>query len=451
MAQKHRRGHRPAGLAPVNQQDLHRIVMSSLVGTTIEWYDFYLYGTATSIVFNKQYFPVGDPAVGTLLAFGTFALGFVARPFGGLVFGHVGDRLGRKKTLVSTMIIMGVATFAIGLLPPYAAVGLLAPVLLVVLRVAQGIALGGEWGGAVLLSVECAPPGRRGLYGSFPQIGLALGLMLGTGVLAFLDLVMSDQAFLTWGWRIPFLLSALLVYVGVRVRLRVLESPAFLTLDQRAQRGSVPLLNLLQDRRSRKHLLLGIGTRLAEGITFNAWAVFIFSYGTGTLKMERQPLLLAVMTAAGVMVVFIPMFGGLSDRIGRKTTFSIGVVVSCVLGVPAFAALDSRNPAAITLALVAVLGVGFAVMYGPQAAFYAELFPTTTRYTGSSFVYQFAGIFSSGLSPFVLAYLVDVADGYSLVLLYFAIAAVVSVTCAIAVRPLYQERFTPAPGAWWYA
>ena len=451
MAQKH--GLRPQHdtAAPVERRALRRVVASSLVGTTVEWYDFYLYGTATSIVFNKLYFPTGDPAVATLLAFGTFALGFVARPVGGLVFGHIGDRLGRKKTLVTTMTIMGTATFAIGLIPPYATIGLLAPILLVLLRVAQGVALGGEWGGAVLLSVECAPPHRRGLYGSFPQIGLGLGLMLGTGVLAGLSLTMSDQAFLSWGWRIAFLLSALLVYVGVRVRLQVLETPAFLALDQRAQRGSVPLLNLLRDRRSRKHLLLGMGTRLAEGITFNAWAVFVFSYGTATLKMPRQPLLVAVMIAAGVMAVFIPLFGRLSDTIGRRTTFCIGAVVSCLLGVPAFAALDSRDPAMITLALVAVLGIGFAIMYGPQAAFYAELFPTTTRYTGSSFVYQFAGIFSSGLSPFVLAYLVDVADGYSLVLVYFAVAALVSVTCAIVVRPLYRGRFTPSPSGWWYA
>ena len=451
MAHRHALGRPSDTSAPIERRDLRRVVASSLVGTTIEWYDFYLYGTAATIVFNKEYFPTTDPTTGTLLAFATFAVGFVARPVGGIVFGHIGDRLGRRTTLITTMTMMGTATFAIGLLPPYASIGVLAPILLVVLRVAQGIALGGEWGGAVLLSVECAPLHRRGLYGSFPQIGLALGLMFGTGILAGLNSTMSDRAFLSWGWRIAFLLSALLVYVGVVTRLRVMETPAFRMLDHRAQRGSIPLLALMRDQRSRRHVLLGIGARLTEGITFNAWAVFVLSYGTATLKLARQPLLVAVMCAAGVMAVFIPVFGRLSDRIGRKTTFCIGAVVSVLLAPPAFAALGGRDPVVFTLALIAVLGVGFPIMYGPQAAFFAELFPTSTRYTGISFVYQFAGIFSSGLSPFVLAYLIAVAHGYSLVLAYFAAAAVVSVACAIAVRPLYRRRFTAAPTGWWYA
>jgi len=451
-------GHRRAAAEQSNTDEPARgdgvrfVVTSALVGTTIEWYDFYLYGTAAGIVFNKLFFPGTDPVVATLLAFATFALGFVARPIGGLIFGHVGDRLGRKKTLVSTMTIMGVATVAIGFVPTYAQIGVWAPVGLVVLRIAQGIAIGGEWGGAVLMAVEYAPAHRRGLYGSIPQIGLALGLMLGTGVFAGLSALLPEQAFLAWGWRVAFVASALLVVVGIAVRLRVLETPAFRKLEHREQSASVPVLRLLRDRRSRIHILLGIGTRLAEGITFNAWAVFVLSYGTATLGMSRQPLLVAVMIAAGVMAVFIPVFGAVSDRVGRRTTFCAGAIIACALSVPAFMALQTRNIVLIIVAVSAVLGIAFPIMYGPQAAFYAELFPTPIRYTGSSFVYQFAGIFSSGITPFVLAALVAASGGgYLLVVGYFAAATVVSVVCAALVTPLFRFRFAEAPTAWWYA
>lgn len=425
----------PGRAGSAKNSDVRLVVASSVIGTTVEWYDFFLYGTAAGIVFNKLYFPSDDPLVGTLLAFASFALGFVARPVGGLIFGHIGDRVGRKKTLVATMLIMGVATCAIGLVPTYGTIGAAAPVLLVLLRLAQGVAIGGEWGGAVLMSVEYAPKGKRGLYGSFPQIGLALGLMLGTGVFAGLNAAMADEAFLAWGWRIAFLLSAVLVIVGMVIRLKVMETPAFRKLEEHEAKATVPVVELAKSPMSRRHVLLGMGSRLTEGIAFNAWAVFAISYGTGTLGMSQQPLLIAVMIAATAMIIFIPVFGRVSDLFGRRRTFSVGAVLTGLLAYPAFAALETGDPVVITIAIVAVLGIAYPVMYGPQAAFYAEMFPTRVRCTGISFVYQFSGIFASGCTPLVLAFLVGKAGGgYGLVLLYLLIATAVSVACALAVR-----------------
>lgn len=257
----------------ISHKDLRAVMISCVVGTTVEWYDFFLYGMAAGLVFDKLFFPNSDPLMGTLLAFATFAVGFVARPIGGLIFGHIGDRIGRKKTLVATMIIMGVATFLIGVIPTHAAIGAAAPVLLVIFRLAQGIAVGGEWGGAVLMAVEYAPPGKRGFYGGFPQVGLAIGLVLGTGVFAGLGAVMSDGAFLVWGWRIAFMLSAVLVGVGLFIRLKVMETPAFRKLAQAETRATIPALELIRDRGSRRNTFLGMGSRWAEGVAFNLWAV----------------------------------------------------------------------------------------------------------------------------------------------------------------------------------
>ena len=301
---------------------------------------------------------------------------------------------------------------------------------------------------AVLMAVEYAPPGKRGFYGSFPQVGLALGLMLGTGVFAALNATMPGDAFLAWGWRIAFLLSAVLVLVGMFIRLKVMETPAFRKLEEHERRASVPIVDLASDRTCRRHVLLGMGSRLTEGIAFNAWAVFSISYGTGTLGMPEQPLLLAVMVAAAVMIVFIPLFGRLSDRVGRRSTFVVGAVVTGALAYPAFAALDVGDPLLIAVALVAVLGIAYPTMYGPQAAFYAELFPTHVRCTGISFVYQFSGIFASGFTPLVLSSLVGAAGGgYHLVVLYLLAATVVSAACALAVRrsDLWSEAEDTGP------
>jgi metabolite-proton symporter len=421
--------------APATRKEVRTVIASSVVGTTVEWYDFFLYGTAAGIVFNKLYFPSEDPLVGTLLAFATFAVGFVARPIGGLFFGHIGDRVGRKKTLVATMLIMGVATMLIGLVPTYEAVGAAAPILLVFLRLAQGVAIGGEWGGAVLMAVEYSPRGKRGLYGSLPQVGLALGLLLGTGTFAGLSAAMSDEAFMAWGWRVAFLLSAILVVVGLFIRLKVMETPAFRKLEAREETATVPALELIKAPRCRRHVLLGMGSRWAEGVAFNTWAVFAIAYGADTLGLARNTMLIAVMVAAAVMLVFIPVFGHWSDRLDRRKTFAFGVVAVALLAYPAFLLVGTEQPALVTLAIVVVLGVFYPAMYGPQASLYAEMFPTHVRYSGISFVYQFSGIFASGLTPLVLTYLLGLADGgIQFVGAYVIAVSIVSTACTLAIR-----------------
>jgi metabolite-proton symporter len=427
----------------VSKSELRTVVLSSLVGTTVEWYDFFLYGTAAGIVFPKLFFPSNDPATGTLLAFATFAVGFVARPVGGLVFGHIGDRIGRKNTLVATMLIMGVATFLIGVIPTYAAIGITAPILLVALRVAQGIAVGGEWGGAVLMAVEYAPRGKRGFYGSMPQIGLAIGLMLGTGVFALVGFVLPDSAFLSWGWRIAFMLSAILVGVGLYIRLKVMETPAFRKLEETEAKATIPAVQMMKDRLSRRHLMLGMGSRWAEGLAFNMWAVFTISYGTSTLHLGKQPILLSVMAAAAAMIVFIPIFGRLADRIDRRHLYTVGIVLLAAATFPALALMGTGSTAVIVVTIVLVLGVIYPIVYAPEASLFAELFPTRVRYTGISVVYQLSGIVASGLTPLILAYLLKTAGGggLSLIVGYVVVVSVISAvsTLAIRERDLYAE------------
>lgn len=427
----------------VSKSELRTVVLSSLVGTTVEWYDFFLYGTAAGIVFPKLFFPSADPTVGTLLAFATFAAGFVARPVGGLIFGHIGDRVGRKKTLVATMMIMGVATFLIGVIPTHAAIGIAAPIALVVLRVAQGIAVGGEWGGAVLMAVEYAPRGKRGLYGSLPQIGLAIGLMLGTGIFALLGFVLPDSSFLAWGWRIAFALSAVLVGVGLYIRLKVMETPAFRKLEEAEAKATIPALQLIGDRLSRRHLILGMGARWAEGVAFNTWAVFAISYGADTLHLSRQPVLLSVMAAAAAMVLFIPIFGRIADQVDRRHLYSVGVVLLAAVAYPAFILMGTGNTLVIGITIVLVLGVIYPIVYAPEASLFAELFPTRVRYSGISVVYQLSGVFASGLTPLVLAYLLRSAGGgVSMIMGYIVIVSVISAVCTLAIRK--RDMFTEA-------
>jgi MFS family permease len=424
----------------VSAKDLRTVILSSVIGTTIEWYDFFLYGTAASLVFGKLFFPSDDPAVGTLLAFATFAVGFVARPIGGLVFGHVGDRLGRKRTLVATMMIMGVSTCLIGLVPSYQSIGLLAPVLLVLLRIAQGIAIGGEWGGAVLLAVEYARPGKRGLFGSWPQIGVALGLLLGSGAFSALGSGLDEATFLAYGWRIAFLLSAVLVGVGIFLRMKVMETPAFRVMHANEQAASVPALELLRDRTGRRNLALGMGSRFAEGVAFNTWGVFLVSYGTQWLGFSRASVLNVILVSAATMAVFIPVFGAVSDRWGRRRTFGVGAVLFALVAYPVFAAFEVGSLGVFAVCMILVFGVCYPVMYGPQAALYCELFPTNVRYTGISLVYQFSGIFASGLTPLVLGSLLG-ADGSPWVMVgYLVLAGVVSAVCTVAMRPVSVDE-----------
>lgn len=418
-----------------SKKDIRTVMLSCVVGTTVEWYDFFLYGMAAGLVFDKLYFPTADPLIGTLLAFATFAVGFVARPIGGLVFGHIGDKIGRKTTLVTTMFIMGIATFLIGVIPSYEVIGVAAPILLIIMRIAQGVAVGGEWGGAVLMAVEYAPQGKRGFYGSFPQIGLAIGLVLGTGVFALLGGLLSDEAFLAWGWRIAFLLSAVLVGVGLFIRLKVMETPAFRKLAAVEEKATIPALELMKNPKNRRHVFLGMGSRWAEGVAFNLWAVFVIAYGTGTLKLEKNTILLAVMAAALTMVIAIPVMGRISDHIDRRKMYTVGVLILGAVTYPALMLMGTGNTLVIVVTIVIVLGVFYPIIYAPEAALFSELFPTRVRYSGISVVYQVSGIFASGMTPLLLAFLLREANGgLGLIVAYILAITLVSAVCTMAIR-----------------
>jgi MHS family shikimate/dehydroshikimate transporter-like MFS transporter len=374
------------------------VALASLIGTAIEWYDFYLYGTAAALVFNRLYFPTFDPLTGTLAAFSTYALGFVARPIGGIVIGHYGDRIGRKSMLVLTLVIMGVATFGIGLMPTYAQIGPWAAVGLVVLRLAQGFGVGGEWGGAVLMAVEHAPPESRGFYGSWPQMGVPLGLLMSTAVFAVVTRLPEDQ-FLSWGWRVPFLLSIVLVGVGLVIRLRILETPAFLRIKETRSESPRPIVEVL--RTHRREVLLAIGARIVENGAFYIYTVFLLVYGTQKVGLDRATLLDGILVAAACLLVAIPVCGWLSDRVGRRPVYLFGACFTALFAYPLFLLVDTGSAALVWLALVVVLVFGHAPMYGPQAAFFSELFDPRVRYSGASLGSQLASVLAGGMSPFI--------------------------------------------------
>jgi MFS family permease len=408
---------------------------ASLVGTTIEWYDFFLYATAASLVFNHAFFPDQTTFVGTLLSFATFAVGFVVRPIGGFVFGHVGDRIGRKKTLALTMLLMGGATALMGVLPTAAQIGVLAPILLLLLRIVQGFALGGEWAGAVLLAVEHSPRRRRGLFGSIPQIGLALGLALGTGVFAVLQATLSDAAFLAYGWRIAFLLSIALVALGVVVRLKASETPAFERVRDAGDRAAVPLREVFKPPVLRS-TVVGMLSRWGEGAAFNTWGVFAISYATGTLKLAKVPVLVSVTVAALLMAALLPISCLLTDRFGAQRIYATGIAAYGLAVFPAFALFGTKNIALYAVAMLVVFGVIHAWFYGAQGTLYASLFPARIRYTGLSTVYQLSGVYASGLTPLILTALIGAAGGSPwIACAYLAGTAVISVAATLALKP----------------
>ncbi len=415
------------------ERELRKVVIASLVGSTIEWYDFFLYGVVAGIVFNKLYFPVDNATVSILLAYATFAVGFVARPFGGLIFGHFGDRIGRKTMLVLTLLMMGTATVLIGLLPTYETIGILAPICLLVLRVFQGIGIGGEWGGAVLMAYEFAPEKKRGFYASIPQIGLSLGLFISSGVMALLTLL-PDEDFMSWGWRSAFIGSIVLVLLGTWIRSNIGESPEFEKAKE-ASRGrdqGLPFVTMI--KRYPGNVLLGMGARYIDGVYFNIFAVFSIVYITKYVGLDRTMALWTVCAAALVMVVFIPFFGRLSDRIGRPKTYAWGSFLLALSVFPAFGLISTGNPVLVVLGIVLPFGIVYPMCYGPEAALFADLFDPTVRYTGISFVYQFSGIFASGITPMIATYLMAVNENDPFWLCaYVAFAGLVSMVSAIAI------------------
>jgi metabolite-proton symporter len=384
-----------------------RVVVASFIGTTIEWYDFFLYGTAAALVFNQLFFPTFDPLAGTMAALATYSVGFFARPVGGVVFGHFGDRLGRKSMLVTTLMMMGLATFLIGVLPTYAQVGVAAPVLLVLLRFVQGFGVGGEWGAAVLMAVEHGHRGRRGLYASWVQAGVPAGLLLATAVFNLCALL-PDEKFLRWGWRVPFLLGIALLGVGLFIRLRVLESPLFAQLQNRSKAVRVPLVDVI--RRYPRNVLLAMGARFAENGCFYIFTVFVLTYATVQLGLPKTTILNGVLLASAVQFVVIPVFGILSDHAGRRPVYLGGAWALALFAFPFFGMIDTGHTWTIWLAIIAGLIV-HAAMYAPQAAFFSELFGTEVRYSGASVGYQFASPLAGGLAPLIATALMQWSGG----------------------------------------
>jgi metabolite-proton symporter len=414
------------------RSSLTRVIAASMIGTTIEWYDFFLYGAAAALVFNKLFFPSFDPLIGTLLAFATYAVGFVARPLGGIVFGHFGDRIGRKKLLMWSLVMMGLATVLIGLLPGYDSIGIWAPIGLIVLRVLQGFAVGGEWGGAVLMAAEHGDAKRRGLWASWPQAGVPLGSLLSAGILALMAGIQSDADFVAWGWRVPFLLSALLVIVGWYIRNKVSESPMFEAEMEAAEAPpSLPVMEVFRERP--RAVLLGAGLRVGENIVYYVITVFSLTFLVNVAAESRSLALDALLIGAAVQFFAIPLLAMLSDRIGRRAVYAFGGFGSAIFVFLFFPMLASGSDALIILAIVIAL-VLHASMYAPQAAFITELFPTRIRYSGVSIAYQLTAIFAGSLAPIIALWLYKDTHSSVPVSIYVAIACAISGVSALLAR-----------------
>jgi MHS family shikimate/dehydroshikimate transporter-like MFS transporter len=421
-----------------DRRNLRRVVAASFIGTTIEWYDFFLYGTAAALVFGDLFFPGSSPLIGTLSAFGTFAVGFAARPLGGVIFGHFGDRIGRKTMLVLSLMIMGLATFLIGCMPTHASIGIMAPVLLVLLRFAQGIGVGGEWGGAVLMAVESAPKGKRGLFGAFPQMGVPAGLLLSTVVFTIVQNMTSEDQFMAWGWRIPFLVSIVLVAVGLFVRLALAESPAFKEVKEADAEVDMPIVELVKTHK--RDVLTAMGMRIAENGTFYIFTVFVLAYGEDTLKLSKNTMLTGVIIAAALGLLSVPFYGWLSDRFGRRKLYMAGALFTLAFVFPFFALLDTKEPVLIWLAIVLAVNVGHDLMYGPQAAYFSELFATRMRYTGASVGYQLASVFGGGFAPLIaVALLAAGGDKPYLVALYMVAMGIITVVATYFARETFRS------------
>jgi metabolite-proton symporter len=433
------------GTAGQPKQSVAKVAGASLAGTTLEFYDHFIYGSAAALVFPKLFFPQADPLTSTLLSFASYGIAFVARPLGAAIFGHYGDRIGRKAILIITLLMMGFATFAIGLLPTYASAGVLAPILLVALRIVQGLALGGEWGGAAIMVNEVDPEGkRRGFLGSLVQLAAPIGLLLANGIFALVTWQVSEEAFLTWGWRVPFLLSAILVGVGFYIRYNLRESPLFEKLEASHTEEHAPIMEVL--RHHKRQLAIAFGARLGGDIAFYVFTLFLLFYVPTKLGLPRNTALAAVLWGAVAQIIFIPIAGIFSDRFGRRPALILGGLGGVVWAFAFFALVDTRDPMNIMIAsFVGMLFVSF--MFSPLASFLPELFPTRVRVTGSSLGFQFAGVFGGALAPLIATSLVARYESTMPVALYLMIVCAIIVIAALAARETAHVDLDDVGGA----
>jgi metabolite-proton symporter len=421
---------RTAQLDPGSHRvQVRRAALASAIGTTIEWYDFFLYNTAAALIFPHLFFPASSAYAGAMQSFATYFVGFAARPIGAAIFGHWGDRIGRKTTLIITLLVMGIASAVIGILPGTATIGVAAPLLLVALRVLQGIAVGGEWSGSVLLTMEWGDQNRRGLLGSFAQVGVPVGLVLGTGGMTLLSATMSDDTFNSWGWRVPFLASLVLVAVGLVIRLKILETPMFTKVLNQGKTATTPVAAVI--RRHWREILLSAGLRFAEQMPFYLFTTFVLIYVVQRHHYSKTFVLTAVLVGAAVELATIPLFSHLSDNFGRKRVYLTGAVIAGLFAFPYFAVLTYGGAVVIFVAIVLSMIV-HSMMYGPQAALIGESFPTHLRYGGAGLGYQLASVFAGGPAPLVATWLLhETGTAYS-ISVYIVVAAVITVVCCLA-------------------
>jgi metabolite-proton symporter len=422
----------PTSPAEVTPSMLRRVAAATAIGTAVEWYDFFIYGTAAALVFNKLFFPQFEPLAGTLVALTTYAVGFFARPLGGIVFGHIGDKVGRKGALVATLLIVGIGTFAVGLMPTYAQIGIWAPIGLVIIRLLQGFGVGGEQGNAILIMCEHAPAERRGFYGSWVQIGAPAGFLLPSGLFAILTATQSEETFLAWGWRVPFLLSIVLVGVGLYIRLKLSESPLFVKMRKEHAEDSRPVVDVVREHM--RELLLGAGAKIAESALFTIYAVVVVAYAVNR-GIPKSLIADGILIAVAIELFTLPFFGALSDRVGRRPVYLAGALLQLAMAYPFFMLINTGQREVIWLAMIVVLSVGHAAMYGPQAAFFSELFPARLRASGVSLIQQFGALAGGGMASILAAWLMQRAGGEPWLMAgYIAVLAVITAASLAAMR-----------------
>ena len=442
----------------ITRREMAPVIAASTIGTAIEWYDFFLYNSAAALIFPALFFPKNNAVVGTLAAFFTVLVGFIARPIGGAIFGHLGDRIGRKSTLIATLLLMGIATLLVGFMPGYAQIGVWAAIIVSVLRFLQGLGVGGEWGGSVLLALEYGHKRNRGLWASFPQAGVPIGLLLSAGLFALFAGV-AGSGFTSWGWRIPFFLSSVLIIIGLYIRLRIFETPLFAKVLEEKREASAPVVDVI--KKNWPEILLSAGARFVEQAPFYLFTSFVLVYGVTHLKLNEQLVLAGVYIAAIIELGTIPLFGYLSDRYGRRNWYLVGCVIMAVFAFPYFLLFNTLNPALVIITIVLSLALCHAFVYGPQAALIAERFGTRLRYSGASLGYQLAAPFAGGLAPIIAIILLNGkgnlaglglknvtinigTGGWQLVSIYLVVLAVISFLCVLGLREMGKADISGA-------